>query len=85
MSSSKFDGLMRVRGRSSEAVDEVRRTTVPTPTVRAGKRSNDEYRQISAYIRKDTHRRVKIALLEEDREFSELVEELLSEWLELRT
>ncbi len=85
MSSSKFDGLMRVRGRSPEAVDEVPRTADPTPTGRAGKRSNDEYRQISAYIRKDTHRRVKIALLEQDREFSELVEELLGEWLELRT
>jgi hypothetical protein len=76
---------MRVRGRSPEAVDEVPRTADPNPTVRAGKRSNDEYRQISAYIRKDTHRRVKIALLEQDREFSELVEELLGEWLESRT
>ncbi len=84
MARGKFDELMKVRGRSHEGV-EVRRAAEPTPSARAGKRSNDEYRQISAYIRKDTHRRVKIALLEEDREFSELVEELLSEWLELRT
>ncbi len=77
---------MRVRGRDrgNDGV-EVRRPAERTPTGKAGKRSNDEYRQISAYIRKDTHRRVKIALLAEDREFSELVEELLSEWLESRT
>lgn len=49
-----------------------------------GKRSDPDFQQITAYIKKDTHRRVKIALLEEGegREFSELVEVLLVEWLE---
>jgi hypothetical protein len=45
------------------------------------KRDDPEYSQALAYIRKDTKRRVKTALLEEDREFSELVEELLTNWL----
>lgn len=52
-----------------------------------GKRSHPDYEQVTAYIRKDTYRAAKIALLseEEEREFSELVQELLEEWLKLRT
>lgn len=48
-----------------------------------GKRSNPDYEQVTAYIRRDTYTEVKIALLQqgEDREFSELVEQLLTEWL----
>lgn len=51
-----------------------------------GKRSNLEFIQISAYIRKTTHRDVKIALLQEgEKEFSDLVETLLTQWLSSRT
>lgn len=52
-----------------------------------GKRSDPEYEQVTAYIRKATHTSVKIALLQENqgREFSELVEELLSQWLKERS
>ena len=51
-----------------------------------GKRNDPGYEQVTAYIRKDIHRRVKIALLEEDRktEFSELVDRLLANWLQTR-
>jgi hypothetical protein len=53
----------------------------------AGKRSDPEYEQVTAYIRRETHKGVKIALLQEGqrREFSELVEDLLSSWLKART
>lgn len=52
-----------------------------------GKRSHPDYEQVTAYIRKNTHRAAKIALLEEgeEREFSELIQELLEQWLKLRT
>ncbi|MFW6295643.1 MAG: hypothetical protein ACOC04_00470 [Halothece sp.] len=48
-----------------------------------GKRSNPDYEQVTAYIKKETHRQTKIALLQqgEQQEFSELVEHLLTEWL----
>ena len=47
-----------------------------------GKRSDPDFEQITAYIRKDTHCAVKIALLKNGRkEFSELVEKLLRCWL----
>ena len=51
-----------------------------------GKRDNkEEYTQASAYIRRDVHKRVKSALALEDKEFSELVEELLEGWLKLHS
>ena len=85
---SKYDGLIRARGRAAADVDDAPgrhedlRADGKSPS--AGKRSNAEYRQVSAYVRKDTHRKVKMALLEDDREFSELVEELLDGWLASR-
>ncbi len=81
----KFDALVRARGehagRVGDDLDEHDRAVGAS----LGKRSNAEYRQVSAYIRKDTHRKVKIALLEEERQFSELVGELLEDWLTKRT
>lgn len=52
-----------------------------------GKRSNPEYEQVTAYIRRDTYKAVKIALLERNtsNDFSQLVEELLSSWVKSRT
>jgi hypothetical protein len=49
-----------------------------------GKRSDPSYEQVTAYIRKRTHDAVKMALLKEGqrRQFSELVEELLSSWMQ---
>lgn len=73
----KFDALVRARGGEDDAVR--------AEGGGVGKRSNAEYRQVSAYIRKDTHRKVKMALLEEDQEFSELVGRLLKEWLDTRS
>ena len=51
-----------------------------------GKRSHPDFEQITAYIRKDTHHAVKIGLLKNGRkEFSELVEDLLRQWLQSDT
>jgi hypothetical protein len=47
-----------------------------------GKRSNPEYEQVTAYIKKETHRKVKMALLEQNGgDFSDLVEKLLEDWI----
>ncbi len=49
-----------------------------------GKRTNPDYRQVTAYISVDNYKRTKIKLLENDnkQEFSELVDQLLAKWLE---
>ena len=54
------------------------------------KRSDPDYEQVTAYIKRNTHTAVKIELLKssqngEKREFSELVQDLLEQWLNLRT
>lgn len=51
-----------------------------------GKRSDPAFEQVTAYVPRALYRRVRIALLEADRgqEFSELVAELLVNWLDTR-
>ena len=49
-----------------------------------GKKSNEEYCQTTISIRRETRKRVKQALLDAEtgQDVSELVEELLTKWLE---
>ena len=51
-----------------------------------GKRSNPDFEQVTAYVRSETYRKTKIALLQQKEleDFSGLVEELLTEWLSTR-
>jgi hypothetical protein len=86
---TKYDSLFEARRReervSPAAGSEIQEETGQVARSRSGgKRSDSDYRQVSAYVRRDTYQRVKLALLEEEREFSELVEELLRRWLESR-
>ncbi len=48
-----------------------------------GKRSNENYRQVTAYVGTETYKQTKMKLLVNDnkQEFSELVDELLNRWL----
>ena len=95
---SKFSGLMAaVKDRQDDIPEpgevKLKATVDPEDAVNSeeavrrgrprGKRSSSDFVQVTAYISKDTHRGVKIALLREGdgREFSELVEELLAGWL----
>ncbi len=68
----------------------------PTPSTGRpanGKKSDPRYKQVTAYVRKDLHRHVTDALYDEARgredakrkEFSELVDELLEQWLKNRS
>ena len=93
---SKFKGLLdAAKGREPEK----QKAEVNQPQIVAeleqspkrgrpkGKRSHPNYEQVTAYIRKDTYQEIKIALLREGqkREFSELIQELLEDWLKSRT
>jgi uncharacterized Rmd1/YagE family protein len=48
-----------------------------------GKRSNENFRQVTAYVSKDTYKKTKMKLLaaDEPQEFSELIDDLLNRWL----
>ena len=80
---TKFSGLLQVtRMRRSNAEEVLTEWAAPRRGRPRGKRSHPEFEQITAYIRKDTHHAVKILLLKNGaKEFSELVEKLLSDWL----
>jgi hypothetical protein len=54
----------------------------PKPAKRkTGKRWDKTYQQLTAYVRKETHMAVRLALLPTGQEISELVEDLLTAWL----
>jgi hypothetical protein len=93
MSKNRFAGLQAVKKLQAEKqVEVIIETPSDTPTVITevkrgrpnGKRTNVEFQQVTAYVRRDTYRKVSIKLIDRESkgEFSELVEELLQQWLE---
>jgi hypothetical protein len=88
---SKFKGILD-RAKERDSVMPAEETLPPSPAPKkrgrpSGKRSDAEYVQVTAYIHKNTHRDVKITLLKsgDDKDFSDLVDSLLADWLESRT
>jgi hypothetical protein len=51
---------------------------------KTGKRSNPDYEQASIYIRKDTHRALKHRALDEERDVSDVLQELAAGWIDGR-
>lgn len=82
---SKFDGLLSVKTKK-ETTKQVKTApeVVSVPkngkSKAPGKRSDPEYTQITAYIRKDTHESVMRKIYKRQ-ELSELIEELLTDWM----
>lgn len=66
---------------------ETPKAETPAPNGRGGKSSDPEYSQYSVYLRKKIRKKVGRALDDADtgQDFSELVEELLEQWLASRT
>lgn len=56
---------------------------VESNSKKIGKSSNADYTQVLTYIRRDTHRGIKKVLIDDpgERDLSDLVEELLGDWL----
>ena len=46
-----------------------------------GRRSSTDYQSVTTFLHRDIYRRTRIRLLETDRDFGDLVDELLREWL----
>ena len=83
---SKFKGIFDARQRDENGAQpseqiELKKNKPGRPR---GKRSNPDYEQVTAYIKRATYKQTKIALLqqEEIEDFSELIEQLLTEWLD---
>lgn len=58
-------------------------TTAPKKRKSTGKRTDPTYKQVGAYIKKDTYLQIQKLLLDKpDKDFSDLVQELLSGYLD---
>jgi hypothetical protein len=91
---SQFDGLLEIKTRRKEppkkkpSAAQIKPPDPPSvqrkPDERSpGKSNNPVYTQTSIYIKRDTQISVKSSLLtdQKNRDFSDLVEELLTDWL----
>ncbi|MDQ3062848.1 MAG: hypothetical protein M3R14_08315 [Acidobacteriota bacterium] len=76
---------MKKSGASPSPTTAADKPALPEKTEKraSGKSSNADYTQVLTYIKKDTHNAVKVALIydHEKRDLSDLVEELLSDWI----
>jgi hypothetical protein len=57
-------------------------TAPVTGRARRGKSSDPDYAQTSVYLKRETIKKAQVRLIEEDFDFSELVENLLRDWVE---
>lgn len=89
---SKFSAVLgqrkSVQQEHTASIEEaplVERTIRRGPGRPPGKRTHPDYQQTTIYIPRTLHDQVKIALIREGRkEFSELVETLLTDWISER-
>ena len=68
----------------TEEIEQVEKVEFVKPKRRksTGKRTDPDFKQVGAYIRKDTYLKIQRLLLEQpDKDFSDLVEELLTDYL----
>lgn len=74
---NQFDNLSRViKGGAEE---------IPQPAEKKqAKAKNPEYVRSTFYLPKQLHRQLKMAAIDEDKEMSEIVEELVAQWLKSR-
>lgn len=80
---SKFSGLRGIK--PQEGISATQNSGLPEgrkPGRPRAKRSDPEYTQVTAYIRRDTYLAVKRKLLDmDDAEFSDTLEVLLTRWV----
>jgi hypothetical protein len=83
---SKLEKQLKTRQKVSKPQETSTQIAIATPRRGRpnGKRSNENYRQVTAYVGTETYKRTKMKLLANDnrQEFSELVDKLLIKWLE---
>ena len=96
MASNRFTNLRKVKPpteekqKSTEPIEELKLNTgldlTESEAPRRGrpraKRSSNDFAQATAYVKKETYTAVKHLLLDQKKEYSILVQELLDDWLQ---
>jgi hypothetical protein len=86
---SRFDELARLRqSRSGPPAESGPVTDQPPPSLapdeKVVKFRNPAYIQTTVYLLRTQHKRLKKALIDDEEEFSDLIERLLEQWLQSR-
>lgn len=91
MTGSKFSSLRAMRERREQEAEAEQVSPAPSPPAQEepkrrvgrppGKRSNPEYQQVTVLLHGQTYLEARKRLLDERKEVSTLINELLSEWL----
>ena len=80
---SRFDSLFSAV-KNKQVVNESKHLDVQTSKnldVQTSKSKNPDYMRTTVYLPKALHKRFKVAVMDEDRDMSEIVAELIDEWL----
>jgi hypothetical protein len=85
---SRFDNFISVARASQPQAPETPppsdATLTPELPSKKSKSSDPDYMRTTVYLPKKLHRRLKSAAADEDKEISEIVEELVTNWLASR-
>jgi hypothetical protein len=82
--SSRFDALFgAARSKTDEPLAEDAQTSKHSDA-QTSKSKDPNYQRTTLYLPKTLHRKLKAAAAEDEREMSEVMEELLKDWLEKR-
>lgn len=83
---SRFDDLLKAAKASQEKI------ITPTPEIQAdecdrqlAKHKDPSYQRTTLYLPKAIHRKLKAAAAESDREMSDIMQELIEQWLKSRS
>lgn len=77
---AKFDGIFTAQEKRASQPKTASPPLAPVASKPVGKRRDPAFTQTTAYVRRETHDAVMRAIYKR-REYSELIEELLSNWL----
>ena len=75
---SRFAGVGDIHKKLSADPESQPRSKMGRPP---GKKSDPAFKQVTVYLRKDTHDTARKILFDDRRQFSDLVDELVSRWI----
>ena len=76
------ENVTRIRSQPEQPSPISRPSTAPKMGRPPGKKSNPDYTQVTVYLRKEVHQTARKLLIDESRQFSDLVDQLVSQWNE---
>jgi hypothetical protein len=80
---SRFDGLFGA-ARSAKSEPSAQSEEPKHLDIQTSKSKDPNYQRTTLYLPKPLHRKFKFAAIEDEREMSEIMEELITQWLESR-